>query len=623
MSSLSSLIGDIKSFVRRVLFMLINGFLSYEMIVLLTGNNQLGEIVGGFILAISFLVGEILAPIIVIADIGVNYKNLILNLATNFSSVSISSIESLVITIVFEFIIPLITVILFRNSNAFLSAGSLLLIKYNPLYSILLFSGVSIPEQNYVIPILASLPLFALYPSVPLEYVIIIVLFTLIGAIIYNLNMNIKYVNLFGFLPLVISNYLLVKNYNLIVPYPFLPSIISLVIFTIIFSQNIYSQIVENKKEFESLKSALSEEINNIINTLYYLRNNIKKGGSDNKNDVIEVTNKYVNAFTTLQQKIGSCKNVACLNEVKEEITNNRRVITIELNNLIFDEIRDYNEFIDSVKFLGINADSIQFPKDEVKIEDFVDFYNNLKSIIDKNTFTIANILNKFIDNIRVILGSNLSKLNIINRDNILDLIKSINANELNTNINLCLSRASEIAQVLLVSNEYSEIKKDLATLPLQQFTINKVTNAQKILEKFINHLLTELSVLSSSISDITKRFDIDEIVGLNSILSTLISIVSSNEVPYCERISRVYMSLANISTALEYAKEKDVLLKLDELVSLLMQEIITNGYIDLNDFGINSKYSDFIVRLLNKKGIMSKAEGTRIVVIKSRASSF
>jgi hypothetical protein len=82
-------------------------------------------------------------------------------------------------------------------------------------------------------------------------------------------------------------------------------------------------------------------------------------------------------------------------------------------------------------------------------------------------------------------------------------------------------------------------------------------------------------------------------------------------------------MSLANISTALEYAKEKDVLLKLDELVSLLMQEIITNGYIDLNDFGINSRYSDFIVKLLNKKGIMSKAEGTRIVVIKSRASSF
>jgi hypothetical protein len=308
---------------------------------------------------------------------------------------------------------------------------------------------------------------------------------------------------------------------------------------------------------------------------------------------------------------------------VKEEITNNRRVITIELNNFIFDEIRDYNEFIDSVKFLGIYADSIQFPKDEVKIEDFVDFYNNLKSIIDKNTLTIANILNKFIDNIRVILGSNLSKLNIINRDNILDLIKSINANELNTNINLCLSRASEIAQVLLVSNEYFEIKKDLATLPLQRFTINKVSNAQKILEKFINHLLTELSVLSSSISDITKRYDIDEIIGLNSILSTLISIVSSNEVPYCERISRVYMSLANISTALEYAKEKDVLLKLDELVSLLMQEIITNGYIDLNDFGINSKYSDFIVKLLNKKGIMSKAEGTRIVVIKSRASSF
>ena len=474
-----------------------------------------------------------------------------------------------------------------------------------------------------MIPILASLPLFALYPSISLEYVIIIVLFTLIGGIIYSLNMNIKYINLFGILPLVISNYLLIKNYNPIVPYSFLPSIISLVIFAIIFSHNMYSQIVEKKREYESLKSTLSNEINKIINILDYVRKNTKKGSSDIENDIIKVTNEYVNAFMTLQQKLGSCKNVACLNGVKEEITRYRGAVTIKLNNFIFDEIRNYNEFIDSVKFLGIYADSIQFPKDEVNIVDFVDFYNNLKSVIDKNTLTIADMLNKFIDNIRVILGSNLSKLNTINRDNILDLIKSINADELNTNINLCLSRASEIAEVLLVSNEYFEIKRDLATLPLQRFTINKVSNVQKILEKFINDLLTELSVLSSSISDITKRFDIDEIVGLNSILSTLISIVSSNEVPYCEKISRVYMSLANISTALEYAKEKDVLLKLDELVSLLMQEIITNGYIDLNDFGINPKYSDFIVKLLNKKGIMSKAEGTRIVVIKSQASSF
>jgi hypothetical protein len=586
--------------------MITNGLLTYEISFSLIKNNGSAEILSAIIFALSILIGDILIPFTVIGGILTEYQNYLTSIISTGKFYFDSNFEVFLLSLVFLFVIPLISLVRFRSSRSFITSGSILLSQFNPIWSLLLFSGIS-QSDNYIVNVLSAIPTAIIFPLYFYGNFlgIVIVAMIITAAVTYAIQ---SYYGLVGVVFVALAYILLTKlGYTI--------SILSVVVSLAIYSSSLMVSIVrsqfENKKAYETLKSNLTEDLKNINSILYSLKAEVTQENSD----INKIISGYITQITKLQDEVLRCKNVKCEEEVKSELSNLRRMITMELNNLLFDKIKSYNDFSGRLKFLGINIPELEYPKEEIKIEEFLDFYHNLKNIVDKNILTATNIINNLIDNLSRTLGIYMQKVKVINKDSIIEKVESIDIKDINTKLNLCLSKATEISGILLTTPDTFELKKDIAALPLQQFTINKLVQSSKVLERFTNVILSELSMTYSAFKDISTRFSTPELKSLEEIMNELVITFQSAYTPYCEKVNRLYGSLTNIEQIMEYVRERDVILQLEEIIDVILPQIKQKDVIELEELGINQKYADFLLKALNNRGIAAKLEGNKIIL--------
>lgn len=599
-------LGEPNTLVRKVLTMITNGLLTYEISFSLIKNNGSAEILSAIIFALSILIGDILIPFTVIGGILTEYQNYLTSIISTGKFYFDSNFEVFLLSLVFLFVIPLISLVRFRSSRSFITSGSILLSQFNPIWSLLLFSGIS-QSDNYIVNVLSAIPTAIIFPLYFYGNFlgIVIVAMIITAAVTYAIQ---SYYGLVGVVFVALAYILLTKlGYTI--------SILSVVVSLAIYSSSLMVSIVrsqfENKKAYETLKSNLTEDLKNINSILYSLKAEVTQENSD----INKIISGYITQITKLQDEVLRCKNVKCEEEVKSELSNLRRMITMELNNLLFDKIKSYNDFSGRLKFLGINIPELEYPKEEIKIEEFLDFYHNLKNIVDKNILTATNIINNLIDNLSRTLGIYMQKVKVINKDSIIEKVESIDIKDINTKLNLCLSKATEISGILLTTPDTFELKKDIAALPLQQFTINKLVQSSKVLERFTNVILSELSMSYSVFKDISTRFSTPELKSLEEIMNELVITFQSAYTPYCEKVNRLYGSLTNIEQIMEYVRERDVILQLEEIIDVILPQIKQKDVIELEELGINQKYADFLLKALNNRGIAAKLEGNKIIL--------
>jgi ribosomal protein S17E len=599
-------LGEPNTLIRKALIMITNGLLTYEISFSIIKNSGSAEILSAIIFALSILIGDILIPFTVIGGILTEYQNYLTSIISTGKFYFNSSLEVFLLSLVFLFVIPLISLVRFRSSRSFITSGSILLSQFNPIWSLLLFSGIS-QSDNYIVNVLSAIPIAIIFPLYFYGNFlgIVIVAMIIIAAVTYAIK---SYYGLVGVVFVALAYILLTKlGYTI--------SILSVVVSLAIYSSNLMVSIVrsqfENKKAYETLKSSLTEDLKNINSILYSLKAELAQENSDINNTI----SGYITQITKLQDEVLQCKNVECEEEVKSELSNVRRMITMELNNLIFDKIKSYNDFSGRLKFLGINIPELEYPKEEIKIEEFLDFYHNLKNVVDKNILTATNMVNNLIDNLSRTLGIYMQKVKVINKDSIIEKVESIDIKDINTKLNLCLSKATEISEILLTTPDTFELKKDIATLPLQQFTINKLVQSSKVLERFTNVILSELSMSYSAFKDISTRFSTPELKSLEEIMNALVITFQSASTPYCEKVNRLYGSLTNIEQIMEYVRERDVILQLEEIIDVILPQIKQKDVIELEELGINQKYVDFLLKVLNNRGIAAKLEGNKIIL--------
>jgi len=599
-------LGEPNTLIRKALTMITNGLLTYEISLSLIKNTGSAEILSAIIFALSILIGDILIPLTVIGGILTEYQNYLTSIISTGKFYFNSNFEVFLLSLVFLFVVPLISLVGFRSSRSFITSGSILLSQFNPIWSLLLFSGIS-QSDNYTINVLSAIPIAIIFPLYFYGNFlgIVIVAMIIIAAVTYAIK---SYYGLVGVVFVALAYILLTKlGYTI--------SILSVVVSLAIYSSSSMVSIVrsqfENKKAYETLKSSLTEDLKNINSTLYSLKAEVAQENSDINNIIIG----YITQITKLQDEVLRCKNVKCEEEVKSELSNVRRMITMELNNLIFDKIKSYNDFSGRLKFLGINIPELEYPKEEIEIKEFLDFYNNLKKVVDKNILTATHIINNLIDNLSRTLGIYMQKVKVINKDSIIEKVESIDIKDIDTKLNLCLSKATEISGILLTTPDTFELKKDIAALPLQQFTINKLVQSSKVLERFTNVILSELSMSYSMFKDISTRFSTPELKSLEEIMNELVITFQSPYTPYCEKVNRLYGSLTNIEQIMEYVRERDVILQLEEIIDAILPQIKQKNVIELEELGINDKYADFLLKALNNRGIAAKLEGNKIIL--------
>ena len=599
-------ITDIKEIIKKLLLMSINGILAFYLALHFT-NQAFAELILGLIFVISFLVGEILSPLLIIFSLILQNLNTLKQIITGGSFTNITGIENLILPLVFLFIIPLIQMGVTRNSRGLISAGSLVVQSYNPISSLILYySGISFNE-NYTNGILSALPfLYLLFEYHFAENMIIGVALVIVSSIIYSYNKG--FYSVIGIVPIAISSYLLSMYF--VSQYIYYGVVLSIVINSIDRVIDTIKNSRENRAAYESKKNKLIEEIKQISTILYSLRSEIDK----NNKELINLINVSINSVTTIQNKISECKNLECLKELENEINNQKRILSIEINNLLFDEIRNYNDFAGKLKTVGINLGEIEYPKEEIKLEDFLDKYRKIKDILNSKLILASNLMNNLIENLSKILGLSLDKVNLIKIDIILDRLSELDIQAIDKKINTCNSKALDILQFFREQQEY-DIVKNLSDLTLQQLTINKLNNTRAVLEKINSILLVEFSGLYNNINAITKVYEIQETENLLNVVDIGIKTLQTPEMPYCEKISKLYNYMSELKEAVEIASNKDSLLQLSELVDTIMPQILETGEIKLSDIGISEKYANFIVALMQKKGFRAELNGDIILV--------
>ena len=599
-------ISDMKGIIKKLLLMSMNGILAYYVALHFT-NQAFSELFLGLIFVISFLIGEILSPVLIIFVLLLQNLNILRQIIIEGTFISITSIENFVLPLAFLFIIPLIQLGITKNSRGLISAESLTLQSYNPISSLILyFSGISFSE-NYINGILSTLPfLYLIFELHFAENSIIAVALMIVGSIIYSYNKG--FYSVIGIVPISISSYLLSMYFAS--QYIYYGVILSIAI-------NVVDRVVEtiksgreNKEAYESKKNKLIEEIKQVSSILYSLKSEIDK----NNKELTNLISVSINSMTTIQNKIGECKSIECLEEVENEINHQKRILTIEINNLLFDEIRNYNNFAEKLKIIGINLGEIEYPKEEIKLEDTLYFYRNLKEMLSSKLILASNLMNNFIDNLSKILGLPLDKINVIRTDTILNRLSEIDTQTIDSKINTCSTRALNILQLFEEQQEYDAIKR-LADLSLQPLTLNKINTARTILEKINNVFLVEFSMLHNNINAIVKVYEMQEMENLLQIVDIGIQILQTPDMPYCEKIFKLYNYISELKEAVEIANNKDSLLQLSELVDTIMPQILKTGEIRLSDIGISERYANFIIALLQKKGFKAEQNGDVILV--------
>lgn len=595
----------IKEIIKKILIMITNSILAFYLAYQFT-NSSFSYLILGLIFGLSFLMGEILAPILVISTLITSNTTLIKELATP-ASLSIGQIESLLFSLIFFLIIPIIQLGVWKNSRGFISSESILAASSNPMASMILyFSGISFNE-DYLNGILSALPFLYLILKYGFnDYIIIAVILLLVGAIIYSYNQGLYSIT--GVIPLAISSYL-ISSY-IASPYIYYGVVLSVGINVADRVFNVIKDMKENKASFQAKKDSLIEELKNISSVLYALKNEIDK----NDTELVNLLNVSLNSVTSIQNKVNECKDLECLKKIEDEVANQNRLLVIETNNLIFDEIRNYNEFVQRLKKIGINLSEIEYPKKEIKLPEFVDFYKRLKDTINAKIILATNLMNNFIENVDKSVGMQIEKISIIKQDNIISKLNELDPNIIDKRLNSCISKALDILQLFREEENY-EIVKSLSDLQLQSLTLNKLNSAKINLEKINNVLLVSFSALYNSITILSKVYGREDIENLINITNVGIQALQTPDMPYCEKISKIYSYISELREAIELASNKDSLMQLSELVDSVMPTIVKTGELKLSDIGISEKYANFIIALLQKKGFKAEVEGDKILV--------
>ncbi|WP_369610886.1 hypothetical protein [Sulfurisphaera javensis] len=545
-------------------------------------------------------------PLLIGGSIIIENLSVFQSLLSGNVSISTTLIEKILIIIVFLLIVPIIHLAVRKNSRGLISASSLILQYFNPTYSfIFYFSGISFNE-NYIDGILSFLPFIYLLFNYNIHNLIVPLIFLLIASIIYSYNKH--FYSIIGVFPLAISAYYLSTTFGISTIYYGI--ILSAVINVIDKVINTTKNIKENKEAFFALKNKITEEIKNITTALYSIKSDIGK----ERSDIIKLLDTTQTSLSSLQNKLNECNNLKCLNEINDELNNSKRILTIEINNVLFDLIREYNDFTLELKKIGVNLTELEYPKEEIKIEEIVNFYRQLKQTIESNLILATNIINNMIENLSKDLGIMQDKITIINMNFISSKLNGIDVSLIDKKLNSCTSKALEVVSVFGNEEDY-ELKKSLADLSLQQFTVSKLNNATKILEKINNIFLVDLSALNNSLKALSSIYNLPEIDNLTNLINIEIQTLQTPDMPYCEKISRLYNSISEIKEAIELANNKDTLTQLSELVETLLPQILETGEVNLDEVGINDKYVNFIIALLNKKGFNAKVEGNKILL--------
>lgn len=472
--------------VERIGITMLNAFLFYSITNILNFHNFLFFGMG-IVIILSALLPYVLAPALTLIYIlGYNFSSLFLS-STN--TITLPMLERAVLMIIFFFIVPILVQIKYTSLQGFLTTESMLGSIISPVF---IGTGVSEkgrdPKSNvisalpalYIIvfKVLNSLPAFSissiLYPSIGLVLLIL-------SSILFTRR---SLISLVGVIPLY-PGISLVLGLDYLSPYVIVASLLGLAVNAIPSVINFTRTLSQNKSTIEKEKREMISQIEDKVRLI----NNIKGGSVNLPVEFVEVLSEAESSLKSQLAKVNSCIDNDCVTESFKEFQSVQESVDKMINDAVFKIVIDYNNVVNNIRKLGVNAEEIPIPPvlklNELDVNTIVRILNT----IDRNIYYTTNKVNQILEGVEKTVGGKYSRILVTDYKS-LDKISAILGDQvIRKGTEECLAIQADVVRELRLSplnDQRIVLSKKINQVMIENFSLDKINNIVSITDEHI-----------------------------------------------------------------------------------------------------------------------------------------
>ncbi|BDC19711.1 hypothetical protein [Acidianus sp. HS-5] len=596
----------------KIILVVLNSVLIYILSSNLSFIHNYSLEIIAVVAVISFFLPEIISPALTILfTIYLAYKELNLN--------QLSGMVEIFSLIILNILVPILIEIKYGSMQGFISSEAAISF---PISFPLLLTGIA-EKRNIIINVLAALPLFFMIfyhlgntlNITFIMYLSIGIISLIISSILFSIKQVFSITGvIFGFIGLSALIYLT------LLPHP-IPS--NLIYATVIAAaaNAIFSGFYEFKtrkqkrEKIEEEISLIKKEIESSIVSLGRVRSYAEL--EDSLSNVIAEDEKRI---LDISKKIEECKSLDCVNSAYNEFATSKKSIEDKLSQYIFNTVIEYNNVVNELKKNGILLEEIDIPKEKIVLsEDSIDKIQKFLSTINKNISIVISEINSIIDSIEKISGIKLNRFYITEYASVINAIDYLRKNNVLSYANQCLGYDRDILTELEFygfENKKIEIVKKLNEYYGREVLLSDIKTIERessqvliLIKEYLNYIETELQ----KIWEVSKLNDISYEMGF---IHELINKLNENDAIF-KKLSDILTSIPEISNAEKLIKEKDniyvLFTILKENEDIIKEKLNEEGCIELEDLGINTKLSTYVIQYLKERNVNVKLDTNKI----------
>ncbi|PVU75851.1 hypothetical protein DDW13_04355 [Acidianus hospitalis] len=563
---------------------------------------------------ISFFLPEIVSPALTILfTIYLAYTELNLN--------QLSGMIEIISIIILNILVPILIEIKYGSMQGFISSEAIIGF---PISSLLLLSGIA-EKRNPTANVLSSLPLFfiifnhfdtRMYSTNAIYYYILLGIISLvIASILFSLKQLISISGIiFSFIGLSTLFYLTPLPHP--IPLNLIYTIIVAAIVNTIFTGFYELKIRKQRKEkIQEELSLIKKEIDSSIISLGRIRSYAEL--EDSLSNIIAEDEKSI---LEISKKADQCKSLDCINSIYNDFISAKKNIEDKLSQYIFNTVIEYNNVIKELKKNGIILEEISIPSEKIMLsEDDIDKIQKILSTINKNISVGVSEINSIIDSIEKISGIKLNRFYITEYSSIVSAIDYLKKNNVLTYVNQCVSYDRDILTKLEFygfENRKLEIARKLNEYYGKEILLSDTKNIEKesnqlliIMNEYLNNIKNELEKIwkISKLSNIKNKIEV-----IDSLINEL-----NKDDAILKKLSDVLTAIPEISNAEKIIEEKDNIYALFTILreneDIIREKLNEEQCIELEELGINSKLSSYVIEYLKERNINVKLDTNKI----------
>ncbi|BBD71876.1 hypothetical protein HS1genome_0265 [Sulfodiicoccus acidiphilus] len=506
--------------------------------------------------------------------------------------------EELVAFLILLFLVPVLDIIRADKGKSSVTAATLIASVISPLLVFTLPLGPSF-KKDLKYQVLSILPLLYLGFSLQgelLKYIAFLI-FVAVAAYLFSIQ---RELSLIGALPAGLAVWFLTSS-------PLYAALAVTLSLGVNAAKTFQLRTSEKRKEIEGL----GQYRNGLLNRVTLFRNLVGKVGQVSN---LPELREYINQLDELSKNVSRCQDMECLRFNESELDAINRTAKTRLNDYIFRQITQINEFSRELKKMGVVVDEMEYPGELELGQDMVVVINQVREREEKLYDLAGRFYRRLVGVVRESLGWSQDQFGELG-DELSSIQKIIDAAV--PELNQCEEMAAGLVREEAIFPR--EEAEKLTAMHLEYRTIksplDRILKAHQIsrevyegIEKFLQEVKAKYIEFTGLEDDLFKgKGDVD-----------LILASVGKEQGVCPKLRQLSVTWRlSLDKLIEDLSTMHKLRDVSELVDSMREELVSrlkeDGCVNIVDMGLEEEYSSYLVAMLRAKGIQVKPEGSQI----------